>query len=36
MVLPESLRLKENTAGAQAEGKSISYSWRAFTDAPME
>ena len=36
MVLPESLVLKENTAGAQVEGKRVSRSRRAFIDAPME
>ena len=36
MVLSESLMLKANAAGAHIEGKSVSYSWRAFIDAPME
>ena len=35
MVLPESLMLKANAPGAHVEGKSDSYSWRAFIDAPM-
>lgn len=36
MVLPESLMLKANTAGAHVERKSYSCSWSAIIDGPME